>query len=249
MGARFLAVSISFLGAAWDYVKQYQVGIDYSSSRNSVDASYETARTTPLGEPCSEVNGDASKKRCRVSIEGGRSSGYGLFLQQAFKRQGTFYFKPDLGFGVRYLAGAAKLSEADAPLKSLNFSLLATIVSPYIQFGVTPLSPFPDVFMSVGPSVQVAAGTVSVNGEKEKVALLTSSGNLVGGFFEFEVVFWRFGDGALSIDYSSDVTGSGRGTKLYPKDIDGMSDFRANFSHEVDGQYLGFGLKLVTPWP
>ena len=82
------------------------------------------------------------------------------------------------------------------------------------------------------------------------MALATSSGKrLIGGFFEFEAVFWRFGDGALSIFTSHDVTSGSEGTKFYPHEKDGMSDFRASFAKTVNSGFLGLGAKLVLNVP
>ena len=73
--------------------------------------------------------------------------------------------------------------------------------------------------------------------------------SFVGGFFEVEIVLWRFGEGALSLFTASDVSGSEEGTNFYPKEVDGMSNFKANFARNVDGEAFGFGLKLLLDWP
>ena len=103
----------------------------------------------------------------------------------------------------------------------------------------------------MGPAIQVAAGSVSINNQAENVAVGTSSVtgpmSVIHGFFALELVLKRFGDGAFSLMASHDVSGHGQGTKIYPKDIDGMSNFRGAFSRRVGGMAYGFGLKLVTP--
>src|SRR5690606_22850438 len=125
---------------------------------------------------------------------------------------------------------------AGLPLRELEFQLVSFIIKPYVQIGVTPARTWPDVLLSLGPALQLGVGTVKVNDEKESVAVATSS-SLLSGFAELEIVFWRFGDGALSIFTSTDSTGSGRGTEFFPKEVDGMKDFRADFSRSVAGNF------------
>lgn len=247
--------AFAFVTEVVNYVKQYQIGVDYSSSVDRLSVTYDTDINGGVPKSCTTIENDGTKKRCSFSMQTGSSSGWGLFLQRAFKKQGFWYFDYDVGFGARYLSGA--LSEDDQstdglPLKEAKFSLATVIAKPYIQFGITP-DWWPDVLVSVGPAAQVAVGTVSINDHSERVVAGTSSYagpmSLWHGFLELEFVLKRFGDGAFSIFSSSDYTGGGEGTEIYPKNVDGMSNFRGNFSHHVGGMAYGFGLKLVTPWP
>jgi hypothetical protein len=176
-------------------------------------------------------------------------------LHKAFKKQGFFYFDWDVSFGARYLNGELPPEErslSGLPLKKASFSLGAAVMKPYIQFGVTP-DRFPDILISMGPAIQMAMGSVSINDKSESVAVGTSSVtgpmSVIQGFFALELVLRRFGDGAFSLIAMRDVTGHGNGTKIYPKEVDGMRDFRGTFSRSVGGMAFGFGLKLVTPWP
>ena len=246
--------SFAFMEQAWDYVKQSQLGFDYSNSIDRVDLSYDMAEGNYVPPSCSRRS-DGSTKRCTVSMLGGASSGWGVFLQAPFKKQGLFYFDWDVSLGARYLNGQLRSQDQSLdglPLRDANFELLAGIVRPYIQFGVTP-DGLPDVLVSVGPALQGALGTMVINGEAESVAVGTSSVtgplSLFRGFFALELVFYRFGDGAFSFLASHDVTGHGQGSQVYPGSLDGMSDFRAKFRRDVGGFALGFALKLVTPWP
>ena len=101
-------------------------------------------------------------------------------------------------------------------------------------------------------SGQMAIGKMTINDQSENVAVGTSSVSgpmsVIHGFFALELVLRRFGDGAFSLIASNDLTGNGRGTKIFPHDVDGMSDFHGSFSRNVDGMAYGFGLKLVTAW-
>jgi hypothetical protein len=238
-----------------NYVRQYQVGVDYSNSIDRVDLTYEMNRSGAMPSSCVQVEDDSSKQRCSVGMIGGSSNGWGIFLQKAFKKQGFYYLDWDVGFGARYLSGELPKEErslSGLPLKNASFRLGAAIMKPYIQFGITP-DRFPDILISLGPAMQVAVGTVSINDQSESVAVGTSSVtgplSVIHGFFALELVLKRFGDGAFSLLATRDVTGHGRGSEIYPKSIDGMSNFRGAFSHDVGGMAFGFGLKLVTPWP
>ncbi|MCX6119160.1 MAG: hypothetical protein NT027_16605 [Proteobacteria bacterium] len=248
-------VSNAFISQTIQYVSQYQLGIDYSNSQDYVNLKYKTDAGSSVPATCTRDSADPTKKICSVGMVGGSSSGFGIFLQRAFKKQGFWYFDYDVGFGVRYLNGkTAKQDDAltGLPLKKASFELGAVLAKPYIQFGITP-EKWPDILLSLGPAMQVAIGKVKINDRTESVVFGTSSYagpmSLWRGFFEAEIVLKRFGDGAFSLFSSSDLTGQGEGTKVFNGDVDGMSDFRGAFSRNVGGGVFGFGLKLVTIWP
>ncbi len=243
------------LGDIWSYVSQYQFGIDYSNSIDYVALSYETPSSGGISSSCHVLNDDSTKKKCSVGMQAGDSSGFGVFLEKAFKKQGRYYFGWDISAGARYLSGQiheADISKDGLPLRYASFSLAAFVVKPYIQFGITPDS-WPDVLVSMGPAMQVAVGNVTINDKPRNVVVGTSSFtgpmSLLNGFFALEVVLKRFGEGAFSLTASHDFTGNGEGSKIYPGEIDGMSGIRGSFKRDVGGMAYGFGLKLVTPWP
>ncbi len=247
----------AFLDTAWNYVKQYQIGLDYTSSYDSVAATYDTEQPGAAAEDCKVLADEVpAKQRCQVNMTGGGSSGVGVFLQQAFKRQGLFYVRADIGFGARYLAGELDEKEQEVatsrsrPLHKMRFSLGALVVKPYVQFGITPATTWPDILVSLGPVAQISMGKVRVNEETENAVLATTSGrNPVLGFLELEIVFWRFGDGALSVFQSKDFSGSDEGGAFYRKKVDGMDNIRANFARSVGGDVFGLGLKFLLNWP
>jgi hypothetical protein len=239
-------------GAITAYLTGYQVGVDYTTSQDRVEASYELDGSGGPGCVPASADGEAPvRQRCAVQMEAGNSSGYGLFLEQAFRRQGSFYFRPDVGFGLRYLQGELPEPSSGLPLREMSFQLVAFVVKPYVKLGITPAATWPDLFLSLGPTLLVAAGNVSVNGEKTAHALVGASESLVQGFVELEAVLLRFGDGFFSLFTSGDYSGGRRGSKFYPKEKDGMDDFRATFSRKItgDGASFGFGAKLLLNWP
>lgn len=238
-----------------DYFRKYNVGVDYLSSHDSMTLLYDTPRLSGggLAADC-QPTGNPARMQCSTMMTGGVSSGLGLFLQQPFHRQGDFHFVIDLGFGLRLLNGdlqeedAKKLEQRGLPLKQASFSLVGVVMKPYVQVGYTPSSSFPDILFSFGPAVQVSMGHITINDERENVVLATGSG--LTGFMELEVVFWRFGEGFLSLYASRDFSGGDNdATDAYPHGKDGMDEFKASFSRSVGGSAYGFGLKLLTTFP
>ena len=246
----FVLISLAFFASSAEaglgkYLQQYNLGIDLTGSQDDVTMTYDMDRNAASSDVCSNDPDNADRKRCRVSMTAGASNGWGIFLQQPFKRQGFFYLTLDVGFGLRLLDGARE-NKKGQPLESVQFTLIAFVAKPYLQFGITPKKWFPDILISIGPAAQVASGTVAVNDKKESVAIGTASGGgpgaLFHGVFELEIVFVRFGEGAFSLFASSDYTGA-EGTDFYPKEVDGMRDFKADFSRTVGGS------KLLFNWP
>lgn len=247
--------AFALVGEVINYLSQYQIGVDYLNSLDHVTLSYTTAADGGVPPSCELLEDDSANKRCSVGMVGGGGSGFGLFLQRAFKKQGFWYFDYDIGFGGRYLSGGMEAKDSNLnglPLSKAKFSLGAFVAKPYIEFGITPNS-WPDLLISLGPAFQVACGSVTINDTSKTVVMGTSSYNgpmnLWHGFVQLEIVLKRFGDGAFSLIAEHDTTGSGKGTKIFPGSVDGMSDFRGVFSHSVSGMIYGFGLKLVSPWP
>jgi hypothetical protein len=238
----------------WNWLSRYQFGVDYTNSGDHARISYETAQTASSPKSCTAESDNL--QRCSLNMVAGGSSGWGFVLQQAFRRQGTLHFDWDLSLGVRHLSGSMSGKDAGLdglPLRDFDFELLAVVAKPYIQFGWTPASRWPDILISLGPALQVAAGHVAVNGEGKSVVLGSTSGlsrsGLLRGFLELEIVPWRFGDGAFSLFSSRDFVSGEDGTTVWPGSKDGMDEFRADFSRGVGGMAWGFGLKLIFNWP
>lgn len=234
------------------YLQGYHVGIDSTASVDHVRVRYDTDGNGGLDcqmLPSSTVQ--TSRQRCGLVMEAGRSSGYGLFVEQPFRRQGFFYLKPDLGFGVRYLEAEIRRSDGGLPLRQLSFALLALSIRPYIKLGITPAAALPDFFISLGPSLLLAAGKVSVNDKEVLHAVVGANRNIWRGFFEFESVLWRFGEGYFSLFVARDHAGDELGTRFFPSDRDNMTNFRAGFSRRTFGgsESFGYGAKLLLNWP
>lgn len=238
----------------WNYVKKYKLGVDYASATDDLELSYDTDRLAVQPASCRDTAKDPTRQRCGTAIQKDKNSDYGIVLQQVFRKKGLLYWDFDIGFSARYLQGQLSPSQSQKdglPLKNVKYSLAALVAKPYVVFGITPQR-WPDILLSLGPALQVAGGTVTINDKKKKVILGTGSGTsesgLLRGFTQLEIVFWRFGDGALSLFNARDFTG-GVGTEFYPGEVDGMDNFRANFVRGVGGSTFGLGIKLILDWP
>lgn len=247
------SVAQAFVSEIWNYVKTYQLGVDYASAKDDLELSYETDRGI-VSKKCQPVEARPTRQRCVMAMQAGASSGFGVVLQQAFRKKGLFYWDFDVGFAARYLQGKLATSDSAAdglPLRDVKFSLAALVAKPYLVIGITP-DQWPDILLSLGPALQLAGGPVSINEKRKHVFLGTGSGvsesGLLRGFTQIEIVFLRFGDGALSLFTARDFTG-GVGTEFYPGDVDGMDQFRANFVRGVGGAAFGLGAKFILNWP
>lgn len=244
--------SQAFVSSVWKYIKQYQLGIEYSQSIDQVRMSYETDRNDAVRRDCEASSDHAEQELCSLTMLAGKSSGYGIFLQQAFKRKRNFHFAVDLGFNFRYLHGGTmpedelQLKQDAYPVTHASFSLVSFIALPYIQLGYTPKSRFPDILVSIGPSLQTAFGKVTINEQSRNVVVALSSHAV--GYAELEVVLLRFGKGAFSLYAAVDKAGA-ESTPFFPDDLEDIRDIKAGFRRGTGGQLNGFGAKLLLNWP
>jgi hypothetical protein len=242
----------AIFGAIWDYVRQYQLGLEYSQSTDGLRLSYRTDYQGSYPIQCTRVLDEPAEQVCTQDIVAGQSSGLGLFLQSAFKRQGDFYFSMDLNLSARYLNGEideteqATLEAQGLPLTQASFELASLVVLPYVKLGYTPTSSFPDLLLSFGPALQAAVGQATLNGERRDVAVALASRAV--GYVEFEAVLWRFGDGALSL-YASEASTGGESTPFFPEVFDDIRQVRASTRSQTSGDVLGYGVKLLLNWP
>jgi hypothetical protein len=76
-------LAFAVVGDAWDYVKQSQIGVDYSNSIDRVILSYEMDEGDYVPSSCVRLN-DGLSKRCSVTMLGGASNGWGVFFASPF---------------------------------------------------------------------------------------------------------------------------------------------------------------------
>ncbi len=238
-----------------DYLRNYNLGVNLIGNNDQISVNYQVTDANAADPGCyQDLNG---RRRCQESLsDHGRGlgaqylRGYGLFLQQPFKRQGFWHATADIALGALLLSGALPPEHKNQTLNEMSYSLYGIRVKPYLQVGITPSQIFPDILISLGPVAHGLFGQVEVNGEKRNSLLLQVSRLFSGinplayAFFELEIVFWRFGEGAFSF-YTSTARSdeSNAGGSFYPGEKDGMSDFQANFTSNESG------FKLLMNWP
>ena len=232
--------------SVFDYLKGYKIGIEKATSHSSITMDYHTDSTTDHGSSClGDPQGTGF--RCQETMAAGSSSGFALYLGQPFRGKDSFYFGADLGFGLSYLEGSFSDKKRSQGLKNAAFTLLSLSIKPYIQFGWTPQG-LPDILVSVGPVVQLAGGKVSINDTPKSTAVIGVSG--LQGYFELEIVLWRFGSGgAFGLFTSKENSGNRDSSRLYEGEIDGMSDIKGQFSSSTSGGTMGYGLRLLLDIP
>lgn len=249
--------------AVTSYLKDYNVGLNIIGQYEAAQITYDLDSST-TNVPANVINcGDDDgvvTRTCRVPVGisggGGTGSSYiggiGLFLQQPLKRKGLLYYNWDLAFDLRILSGEYASGDKqfyEETLESIEFSLYGLRMRPYVQLGLTPAK-WPDLIFTFGTSVDTLAGSVAVNGESTDVFFVQTAGlkrsylPWAQSYFELELVFLRFGDGALSWyrsgTFSSESSNAGN---FYDGEVNGMSNFTASFSSYQSG------FKLLLNWP
>src|SRR5947208_2389812 len=120
----------AFFSEFWGYIKQYRLGIDYTNSIDRVGVNYRTKNDGYFPSGCEVDPKDATYKDCKVNVNAGATNGFGLLLQQPFRRKGLLYYDANIGFGARYLHGvlsSSEVSKAGPPLETLDFRLAAMV--------------------------------------------------------------------------------------------------------------------------
>lgn len=246
-------VSYGFFSGIWNYVSQYQLGLEYSRSFDRLRLDYTTGYNAGLLDSCAPEDEQSERLACSVDMIAGSSSGFGIFLQRAFERRSNFHLRFDINLNLRYLNGQVTESEAERlqadglPLTTASFDLASFILLPYIQVGYTPAGRFPDFLLSMGPAIQAVVGEARIGESRQDVATIVTS-NWVG-YTELEMVVLRFGKGAFSLYAARENVGR-EGTPFF-RDIEDedITDINVRFQRGTGGNLFGFGAKLLLNWP
>jgi hypothetical protein len=119
-----IAESPAFAGGFSEYLKNYHLGVNLIGSNNQIAVNYELADGIPPADRCAkDPNG---KMICHENLSdpgAGLGSeylrGFGVFMQQIFKRQGFWYFNADVAFGALLLTGALPPGRSNDTLKEM----------------------------------------------------------------------------------------------------------------------------------
>jgi hypothetical protein len=189
----------------WHYIKNYNLGVDVGETVDTADVGFDVNSglyNDPECEPGS--NGDV---HCIHTYES-HQDGFGLFLEQPFKRKGFWHFDYDLNLDVRVvddkLSYVGEQSPCRVPIQDLRIHLYSLVALPNVKFGITPKN-FPDILFSIGPAGELVWGSVNVNNSRHVVSprgvFRRSSVTNIFSYQQAELVFWRFGKGSASLSW------------------------------------------------
>lgn len=244
----------------WKYLKGYKIGIDQSFSKDIATIEYDVKSSQfNNDELCEPSPFNLDRMRCQSQIVADSSGGYGIFLQQAFKRKGLWHYDIDLGLSFRSMEGkfdkydrnadSAVAVDPNQPLKKVDFYLYGLLLKPHITLGITPKRFFPDLLVSFGPTAAVYWGSTVINDNVKqesgfKGVYRRSDVLNVLSFLQFEAVLLRFGDGFISFytGYERDV-GQNKDGNIVPVGADNMTNIDVIFDRNISGTKLQFN------WP
>ena len=194
--------------AGWgSYLSGYRATAELKAGAASSTLRYDAPRLTPMPDRCVEHVSDASLMACSNQIGGSSKPSYTIGIEQAFKRQGNYYFGADFGASIFLLSAKADEKEEKVlvlqPLQHARVHLYGLNVRAYLQFGITPAKIWPDFLVSVGVGQHLSAGKLKVEDLGEDLSIATGL-----GYVQVEAVWWRFKDGSLSSYLMTESGGS-----------------------------------------
>jgi hypothetical protein len=249
-----------------DNVSRYRVGVDYSLQMNAAIISYD-APAPKTGTPLACKAGDAGSgtNHCIAALFPTAGTGWGMFIQKRFERQGWAYFDFGVNGGVRTLqtslmkqfdqvianggtldpsASPSVDAEPQAPpdpITSMSTHLTGIAANGYVQVGLTPRY-LPDLLLTTQTGAEILTGTIEVNGSSNwQTFLIPTAGAQV------ELVWSRFGSGALSSYLGEDIPLLAASQVKVP-DANGVNQGIANVRMSLLSVSVGL-LKLVIPIP
>jgi len=235
----------------WHYIKNYHLGFDVGERSDLAHFGFEISQDTYFDETCEPVRGSVRRVRCVHDFEDS-SSGFGIFIEQPFKRRGFWHFDYDLAFDLRIVDSklhpvrgdqGGKLTGKDIPVKDVYLHLYSLVAIPYLTVGVTPLR-WPELLLSFGPTGEAVWGSVNINDTRYQIAERgVFRRSAVGSFLshlQLNLILKRFGKGYFGIT-SSQTKGDDhvQDGKIFPESIDNMS----NMSLHLNKQF--FGVKVL----
>lgn len=235
----------------WHYIKNYQLGFDVGERRDSARLGFDVNRSIYYDETCLPVQ-QTAHVRCEHEFENS-TSGYGIFIEQPFKRHGLWHFDYDLAFDLRIIdsklspvraAEKEKHADKNIPVRDVRLHLYSLVALPYITVGITPQK-FPELLLSIGPTGEVIWGSININGTRyqtaERGVFRRSSVSSIMSHMQINLILKRFGKGYFGITMShmegDDHVQDG---EILPEKIDYMS----NLTLRLRKEFLGLKVLL-----
>lgn len=224
----------------WHYIKNYQLGFDVGERRDSAEIGFDINRNTYNDADCEVL--DNNLVHCAHEFEND-SSGYGVFIEQPFKRRGLWHFDYDISFDLRILDSKLVYSgdkdPSRVPVKDMRLHLYSLIAMPYVTVGITPKD-YPELLFSLGPNGEMVWGSVNINDTRYQIAergvFRRSSVRSLLSFMQLNLVLKRFGNGYFALTMSQ-IRGDDhvQDGEILPEKIDQMTNLRLRLNKEFYG--------------
>lgn len=190
------------------FFERYNLGVTYAASASYARVMYKHPTINPLPDDCAPDVQDDRQMTCTAYLapDADETATPSLFFEEAFKRQGLFFF--DLGFAfstITYKGGivpkpaqtvkakpGTKPIETVQPIGLVFMEIYGINWQAYGRVGFTPRY-VPDLFLTAGLGLQTAGGKVKMLGISETVFVVQPD-----VFLELELVIVRAGEAAFS---------------------------------------------------
>ena len=224
----------------WHYIKNYQLGFDVGERRDSAEIGFDINRGNYSDVNCEPLPNN--QVHCVHKFEN-NSSGYGVFIEQPFKRRGLWHFDYDISFDLRILDSKLHYSgERDqnkVPVNDMRLHLYSLIAMPYVTLGITPKD-YPELLFSLGPTGEMVWGSVNINDTRyqtaERGVFRRSSVRSLLSYMQLNLVLRRFGKGYFALTMSQ-IRGDDhvQDGEILPDKIDQMTNMRLRLNKEFYG--------------
>jgi len=190
------------------FFQRYNLGVTYAASASYARVMYKHPMINPLPDDCAPEVQDERQMACTAYLapDADETATPSLFFEEAFERQGLFFF--DLGFAfstITYKGGVVpkpvqtvktkngvKPIDTVQPIGVVYMEIYGINWQSYARVGFTPRY-VPDLFLTAGLGVQTAGGKVKMLGISEQVLVVQPD-----VFVELELVMIRAGEAAFS---------------------------------------------------
>lgn len=228
----------------WRYLMQYQLGIDVGETNDIANFNFDAHESDyNHADFCEDKEDFPELNECSIPFTQ-KSSNFGVFLEQPFKRQGLWHLDWDISFALRSFTGKFKREEdtpeeaAALPIRDVNLNYYGIGSRIYVTLGITPKK-WPELLVSLGPTGEAMFGSAEFNDEefKSESAIRRSRIGELGSYISIDLVFFRFKKGYAGLVFwrhsgQNDVQEG----QLIPKEYETFQ----NLNLTLDRNFSGF---------
>ena len=230
-----------------EFLLDYQLGLEVGDTTDTATFMYHQPVDGAYidDNQCETINdGPERVYRCQQNFIK-RDSNFGLFIEHPFKRQGFWHLDWDIGFSLKALSGTFEPEDenvVNGALDSLQLNLYSVNAQPFVTFGITPKSLWPDVLVSLGTTGELLIGSYQLNGQRYRLSspVLRRSRVLSLSYWRVQVVFWRFAKGYFALNLSNSRVSSSVSSK--PALVEDAQPGLSEPDLELQRSFLGFQL-------